>query len=61
MRTFALYIQDRRYSTPTLRFVTVKDEAQARELAGQELVVSADHLAVELYDEGSRLFRQERA
>ena len=40
MRSFSFYIEDDRYSVPTLEFVTVKDVERARELATTRLTLS---------------------
>jgi hypothetical protein len=61
MRTFSFYIHDRRYSVPTLQIVTVRDEDRARELARQRLEEAEHHLAVEVLEDQTELFRLERA
>ena len=60
MRTFSFYIHDRRYSVPTLQLVTVRDEARARELANQRLQETEEHLAVEVVEGATELFRVSR-
>ncbi|WP_374468255.1 hypothetical protein [Phenylobacterium sp.] len=60
MRTFSLFIEDRRYSAPTLQFVIAADEHRARELALRELVASGEHLSVEVQENGRTLFREQR-
>lgn len=61
MRTFSFYIHDRRYSVPTLQIVTVRDEIRARELAQQRLEEGDYHLAVEVLEGQTELFRLDRA
>ena len=61
MRTYALYIHDRRYSVPTLKIVTAGDELDARELAQKHLEDGDHHLAVEVLEGQTELFRLERA
>jgi thymidylate synthase ThyX len=61
MRTFSIFIEDRRYSAPTLQFVMAPDEDRARELARRELIASGEHLAIEVQENGRTLFREERA
>ena len=61
LRTFSFFIEDRRYSAPTLRFAFLRDEREAREVAAEELAQSANHLAVEVHEAGQPLFRQDRA
>lgn len=60
MRTFSFYIHDRRYSVPTLQLVTVRDEERARELARQRLDETEEHLAVEVVEGQTELFRLSR-
>ena len=60
MRTFSFYIQDRRYSVPTLQIVTVRDDARARELAQQRLDENEHYMSIEVVEEQSELFRLER-
>jgi len=61
MRTFSVFIEDRRYSVPTLMFVVASDEVRARELAVRELDASNNHLSVEVQESGRSLFKQARA
>ena len=56
MSTFQLFIDDDRYSVPTLRILAAADEACARILAEQILVESTHHVGVELYGADHRLF-----
>ena len=56
MRTFTFYIEDERYSVPTLLFVTTRDEAHARRLARQKLA-EPHHLSVEVRDGDDVLFK----
>jgi hypothetical protein len=60
MRTFTVFIDDSRYSVPTLKVVVAADEARARELAMRELAASENHLSVEVQESGRSLFRQAR-
>ena len=60
LRTFSFYIHDKRYSVPTLQIVTVRDEDRARELALQRLAEGEHHLAVEVVEGQTELFRLER-
>ena len=60
LRTFSFYIHDKRYSVPTLQIVTVRDEDRARELAQQRLDEGDHHLAVEVVEGQTELFRLER-
>jgi hypothetical protein len=60
MRTFTVFIEDSRYSVPTLKVVVAADEERARELAMRELDASRNHLSVEVQESGCPLFRQER-
>jgi hypothetical protein len=53
---FELYIDDERYSTPTLLFIEVKDEQRAFEFAQMKLEEDARHRGVEVRENGVRLF-----
>src|SRR5580704_19533812 len=55
-RVFEVYIDDERYSTPTLLFIEVKDEQRAREFAQKKLEEDARHRGVEVRENGVRLF-----
>ena len=50
MRDYSFYIEDDRYTVPTLLFVTTKDNASARRLARAKLRASPHHLSVEVFD-----------
>ena len=50
MRTYTLYIEDDRYSVPTLLFVSASDDASARRIAREKLS-DPHHLAVELRED----------
>jgi len=56
MEVFTFYFNDRRYTAPTLEFVTVRDEARARELAQQRLGHSENYLSAEVFLDDVRLF-----
>ena len=56
MRTFQIYIDDDRYSVPTLHLATVAGEARALEIAKRLLEDSDHHLGVEVCEEGKPLF-----
>lgn len=56
MATFQLFINDDRYSVPTLRFLTAPSGLRACELAERALQESPHHLGVELYRSDRRLF-----
>jgi len=60
VRTFTLYIEDDRYTLPTLVFVIVRDEVRAKEIANGQLAASSHHLTVEVWEDGTLLFRSER-
>ena len=55
MRAFEIFIDDDRYSVPTLQLITAETEAQARREAVSLLLASQHHLGVELCREGDRL------
>jgi hypothetical protein len=60
MRTFSLFIEDRRYGAPTLQLIMAADVDRARELALRELCASGEHLAVEVQEDGRTVFRAAR-
>lgn len=53
--TFEIYVDDERYSVPTLHLITAATEAHAREVAERLLRESAHHLGAELRLAGERL------
>ena len=53
--TFELYVDDDRYSVPTLHLVTARDAQTAVALAEARLADSAHHRGVELWQSGRRL------
>lgn len=57
MRTFVFFIHDRRYSVPTLHIVAAPDEAAARALATQRLDETPHHLAIDVLEGATELFR----
>jgi len=60
-QTYSCFIQDRRYSVPTLRLLEARDAAAIRELALRELLASDDHREVEVRGEdGELIFRKAR-
>ena len=54
MRNFEFFVNDLRYSLPTLLLVEARDETRARILAGLVLAESRHHLSVEVR-EGDRV------
>lgn len=46
MRDYVFYTEDDRSPTPSLTFVTVRDDARAKELAKQRLYACDHHLAI---------------
>jgi hypothetical protein len=55
MATFEIYIDDDRYSVPSLYLITAANEAGAREAARKLLRDSEHHLGVDLRSDGARL------
>lgn len=53
--TFEIYVDDDRYSVPTLHLITASTLAHARDAAERILRESAHHLGAELRLEGERL------
>jgi hypothetical protein len=56
MRTYSLYIEDDRYSVPTLQFVTAGDDAEIRRLA-EAMLAKPHHQSVEVREGDVVLFR----
>jgi hypothetical protein len=56
VRTFELYIDDDRYSTPTLVLADVVDEERALELAKKKFAEDERHRGIEVCENGVRLF-----
>jgi len=54
LKTYILYIHDRRYSVPTLDTLTVSSDARASELARARLASSTHYQGAEIW-EGDRL------
>ena len=59
MRTFQLFIFDKRYTVPSLAIVTVTDAERAFEMANKRLNESANHIAVEVHEGDEMLWRIE--
>lgn len=55
MKLFALYVDDDRYSVPTLFTVDLPDDASAMSFASELLNSSSHYLAVEVWDEDRRV------
>jgi hypothetical protein len=60
VRDFSLLTVDDRYSTPTLRFLTVASVPRAREHAERILGESPHHLSMEVWEGEVLLFRLQR-
>ncbi|HUZ13015.1 MAG TPA: hypothetical protein VMU93_09220 [Caulobacteraceae bacterium] len=56
LASFELFVDDDRYSVPTLHLISAEDEARARMLAEGVWGESQHHLGVELRQSGERLF-----
>lgn len=55
MGAFEIFVDDDRYSVPTLHLITDADEPEARRKAVAMLLASRHHLGVELCRGGDRL------
>jgi hypothetical protein len=55
VETYSFYIEDSRYTVPTLLFVTAAGE-RMREMAEQKLAESEFHLSVTVWNDDVRLF-----
>ena len=56
MRTFQIYIDDNRYTVPTLHVATLTGEERALAIAEKLLAESEHHIGVEVAEDGRRLF-----
>jgi uncharacterized protein YmfQ (DUF2313 family) len=56
MADFEVYVDDDRYSVPTLYLIAAMSEHQARAKAQEVLDASDHHQGVELLQDGERLF-----
>jgi hypothetical protein len=57
VRTFTFFIEDDRYTVPTLAIVTVADEGRARAYADRLLKASKHHLSIEAREGDALIFR----
>jgi len=55
LRSYCLYIEDCRYTVPTLLFVNAIGEGQAREIAAEKLAESRFYKAITVWDGDTRL------
>ena len=55
METFTGFIEDDRYSTPTVMFFMAKGQTQARKLADRDLSANPHHRTFEVRDGQDRL------
>jgi hypothetical protein len=60
MRDYQFFLNDDRYSVPTLRLVAAEDDTRARRLADLCLRESPHHLAVEVCENGQVVFTVSR-
>ena len=51
LKTYTLYIHDDRYSVPSLDAVTVRDDARAREVSQNRLMVSPHYRLIEVWED----------
>ena len=56
VKNFTFYIDDDRYSVPTLNIVAMADEARARAWAQSAMRENPHYLGVEICEDGKRLF-----
>ena len=55
MQTYEIYIQDDRYSVPTLVFASLEDRGAAKDRANDLLLESPHHISVEVCQAGTVL------
>ncbi len=51
MRVYTIYIEDDRYSVPTIDILMADDDDHARVLAEGRLISSAHYLAIEVWED----------
>lgn len=56
MHIYTLFVNDDRYTVPTIKFIVGEEFDQARSHATQLLAASPHHLSVEFDENGSTLF-----
>jgi hypothetical protein len=56
LRTFTVYIEDDRYSVPTLNVISLRDDVRAREWAEGAMQENPHYRGVEVCEDGERLF-----
>jgi hypothetical protein len=61
MDAFSFFIEDDRYTVPTLEFVLVADMARAKQMASERLIASPHHLSIAVHRHGRQIFRVARA
>ena len=60
MHTFSFFIEDDRYSVPTLQIMLLRDIERAKELAADRLRASPHHVSIEVSEGSHPLFRVSR-
>jgi hypothetical protein len=50
VKTYVLYVYDRRSTVPSMDVVTARRDARARQIATQRLASSIDHFAAEVWE-----------
>ncbi len=60
MKTYVLYIHDRRYSVPHLDSVTVQGDERAGEIAAQRLASSKAYFAAEVWEDDRLVCKLEK-
>jgi hypothetical protein len=56
MRIFSFFLEDDRYSVPSLEFVSVETVAGAKKLAAARLASSAHHVRIEVREDDRSVF-----
>jgi len=60
VKTYVLYVYNRRSTVPSLDVVTVRGDARAREIASQRLASSIDHFAAEVWEDDRLVCRLDK-
>ena len=60
MKTYVLYVYDRRSTVPSLDVITVRGDARARQIASQRLASGIDHFAAEVWEDDRLVCRLDK-
>ena len=61
MKTYTVYVHDRRYTAPTLLIADFASDERARDFATQRLASSDHYFAIEVWEDDARLLRLDKS